>query len=934
MPTLRSILIQLLTMLVFPAAAQSFSSDGLSYTVHRGDKVILTGCTLTQGDVTIPSAVRNGDILYTVDSISPEAFRSVRNVINVSASLPSTVTGIGNGAFRYSRVNMEGRLVLPPGLKYLGNGAFSSKKISGKVVLPKSIIAMGEDVFDKCAQITSVDVLCTPQRTANFQATLGQMQALKHIYFGARDWEGSNYLARGNNTDSLTLTVGRNVRILDLAQFNGLKNIYLDFESGDGDTLTIQNTGRSYLNTIKGNFRFSHRPLVLRQYAFAYATLDSVRLDKNLVKLEGAAFNECPISHVEYYAAIDSVENTDGNTVFTGINRYDAKGYDLIIGRDVTYIPTYLFGSDVENRGPGVKTLTFQDGSKLRALGPKALCGNALLTAIKLPATVTEIGTDALTGCPFTELTIPENVTTYGSQYFPNTMEAFYYNAINARGVFVELHTKRLEIGPKVKYVDFGYDDISGGQVFADVVNIRTKILEHIGFVSNETDSVYAPQGLFPTTLKYLGRFITNFEPNIECGGFLRLPDNIVSSQPRHFRIENLRKIYLGNQDNPIENYVSDWRTQTVDTVIVGTNMRTFSWLHYNFPKLKRLLFTEDCPLDSIGRVNTSELVGELCFPPSLRTIGPQAFEDAVNITTIRLPDGLRDIGNSAFKGCINLSGPITLPDGLISIQAHAFGDCKSLNCVIELPASLQTLDCDAFSGASISKILIPDSDQRLNISTVTRADGGWVIKTPAKESAEPRILADKELYQGRTVDYPSIAFQVSTRIRHCSPFNNDTTLVSATIGDRVTKIGRGQFMNDTRLRSVHIGAGVDTLCREAFAGCAALQRIEIASKSIPKLEGSYWDSSEYDIFRGVPVENCELAVDATLVTAYKASSFWNKFKIVGLPPAGTDNITADADAPVEVARYNMQGVRLYKPAQGINIIRYSNGTTAKVYIK
>ncbi len=55
-----------------------------------------------------------------------------------------------------------------------------------------------------------------------------------------------------------------------------------------------------------------------------------------------------------------------------------------------------------------------------------------------------------------------------------------------------------------------------------------------------------------------------------------------------------------------------------------------------------------------------------------------------------------------------------------------------------------------------------------------------------------------------------------------------------------------------------------------------------------------------------------------------------------GEDPTGIESIDAEStsDEPVvEIARYNMNGQRIDAPQKGVNIIRYSNGTTKKVYV-
>ena len=43
---------------------------------------------------------------------------------------------------------------------------------------------------------------------------------------------------------------------------------------------------------------------------------------------------------------------------------------------------------------------------------------------------------------------------------------------------------------------------------------------------------------------------------------------------------------------------------------------------------------------------------------------------------------------------------------------------------------------------------------------------------------------------------------------------------------------------------------------------------------------------------------------------------------------------TDDANGASEVARYNVNGVRLDKAQKGLNIVKYSDGTTKKVIVK
>lgn len=77
--------------------------------------------------------------------------------------------------------------------------------------------------------------------------------------------------------------------------------------------------------------------------------------------------------------------------------------------------------------------------------------------------------------------------------------------------------------------------------------------------------------------------------------------------------------------------------------------------------------------------------------------IGIRAFADCPNLRKVILPPTLRTIGDDAFFGDLRLS-QIELPDALTSIGDRAFYDCVSLN-EINLPVSLQRVGSLAFAG-------------------------------------------------------------------------------------------------------------------------------------------------------------------------------------------------------------------------------------------
>lgn len=101
-------------------------------------------------------------------------------------------------------------------------------------------------------------------------------------------------------------------------------------------------------------------------------------------------------------------------------------------------------------------------------------------------------------------------------------------------------------------------------------------------------------------------------------------------------------------------------------------------------------------------------------LPNTLQSVGPNAFADCVNLTTVNLPSTLRTIGTSAFHNCVSLanvtSGPVL---ALTEIGTSAFANTPALQG-ITLAAPLTTIGANAFAGSGLVNIVIPESVVRI----------------------------------------------------------------------------------------------------------------------------------------------------------------------------------------------------------------------------
>ena len=95
---------------------------------------------------------------------------------------------------------------------------------------------------------------------------------------------------------------------------------------------------------------------------------------------------------------------------------------------------------------------------------------------------------------------------------------------------------------------------------------------------------------------------------------------------------------------------------------------------------------------------------------------------------------------------------------------------------------------------------------------------------------------------------------------------------------------------------------------------------------SVFEVTDSHYDS---DVIYSI----INLYVPKGRVDIYRQTSGWKKFlNIMEIDYSGVDAVTAEGK--VTTGCYTLDGRRLDAPQKGLNIIRMSNGTTRKVFVK
>ena len=282
---------------------------------------------------------------------------------------------------------------------------------------------------------------------------------------------------------------------------------------------------------------------------------------------------------------------------------------------------------------------------------------------------------------------------------------------------------------------------------------------------------------------------------------------------------------------------------------------------------------------------------GIIKFKDDVTTIGEDAFNRCISLTSVTIPNSVTEIGNYAFYNCKNLIS-VTIPDSVTAIGEGAFSRCESLTSV-PIPNSVTTIGKSAFDMcSSLTSITIPNSVTTIgewafyccvNLTSVTIPDSVTTIGelafsecisltsvtipnsvTEIGNSAFGGCCNLKEFKGGFAfsngrcliINCKLVAFAPAGITEFTIPdsvatigdyaFISCSNLTSVTISDSVTTIGEAAFYGCDNLTGVTIQNGVTTIGEYAFSECDSLTSVTIPN-SVTEI-GNYAFSCCYDL--------------------------------------------------------------------------------------
>ena len=445
----------------FVADNETFYSVGTSTSgvnVTLGREVMRLPSYLFSGKGTLPRVRR----LYYSDYVSLEhigEYAFSNNRYMTSLYLPSTLKTMGEGAFSntvLTNVTIEDECMLYE----LPKDAFKNcTKLVSIYFGENSILAnIGESAFDNCTSLIDVTF-----GELNGIMTIGKYafrDCINLSSFRLPEWsheigEDAFYNCYRLNeiidqTEHIDVVVGGEdnggvgkyalivheglegsmVEIDDLGYVilhDNEENILLNYIGGETELVIPNNVTcindfalKDFTKITSVAFEEDSKLTTIGNNAFmGDIALTSVEIPQNTTAIGEDIFKDCKLLNNVYYNAIDCT-GIDNNTVI--LNGVGNAGVNVVIGKDVTYLPSYFLAKTEDKSDFKVVGVSFEEGSACATIGDYAFEGIDV-TDLTIADSVIKIGDSAFKDClalASVNFTSESKLETLGEKIFEN----------------------------------------------------------------------------------------------------------------------------------------------------------------------------------------------------------------------------------------------------------------------------------------------------------------------------------------------------------------------------------------------------------------------------------------------------------------------------------------------------------------------------------
>lgn len=263
-----------------------YTENGIEwqYTIQGNEATIVgenSNNIYMTGELKIPEIITTEDLQsYPVTAIGDNAFQFYDKISSVT--LPSYLKKIGTNAFSNCD-SITGPLVLPPSIITIGERAFYNCNFTGKLEIPSSVTKLGKGAFEGCKKITGVTL---PD---------GLTEIADALFSGCSELTGS-------------ITIPSSVKRIGKKAFMNCSNIE-DFQLPEG-LKTIDDKAFNWTQKLT-NIKIPQSVTLIGRYAFFASSIKKLEIENNNINIKGNAFNSClQLEKIDFNNSIISLEDS------------------------------------------------------------------------------------------------------------------------------------------------------------------------------------------------------------------------------------------------------------------------------------------------------------------------------------------------------------------------------------------------------------------------------------------------------------------------------------------------------------------------------------------------------------------------------------------------------------------------------------------------
>ena len=616
----------------------------------------------------------------------------------------------------------------------------------------------------------------------------------------------------------------------------------------------------------------------------------------------------------------------------TSIGNYAFDGCTGLISVTIPNTVTSIGFSAFSNCS---KLISVTIGNSVTSIGSTAFRCCYKLTDVTIPNSVTSIGEAAFNYCTsLTSVTIPNSVTSIG--------EAAFYGCSKLTKVTISNSVTSIE-----KYVFYGCSGLASVTIPNSVTSIGAEAFESCDGLTSVT---------IPNSVTSIGDMAF-----YDCTG--------------------LTSVIIGNSVSSIGDMAFNYCTSLTSIVVESENTTYDS--------------RDNC--NAIIETTSNTLIQgckNSTLPNSLTSIGDKAFYSCDGLTSVTIPNSVTSIGDEAFYDCDDLTS-VTIPYSVMSIGWQAFCGCSSLTSVFYNAINCSSKNNAYLESGKIAVINKEVINIPNNLNNSGKL-GDILISQPITPPTcgENSFTSDTKIYTTLYVpkgccatywsapvwqDFKNIKEIEYTAESLTLPESIDLTLntstqLAATFAPSNTTITKLFWVSsDPSIATIDQEGNVTAVANgkvtitaytidgsKLSASCEVIITQLVTSIALDKTVISSVEGSAETITATVLPENASNKVvswstsDETIATVTDnndgtAVVTFMKVGVATITATTTDgsNLSAscevsglsgiigiNANGLVEEARYDIYGRMLAQPTKGINIIKMSDGSIRKEWVK